>query len=85
MSTEELHGLLRGLHAELARTTTLDAEAQRLISAVVRDFEKLGAGTSGPHPTPGALKALAVRFEADHPAMGAALRQVADLLGKAGI
>jgi uncharacterized protein DUF4404 len=85
MSTEQLHALLRGLHAELARTASLDAEARRLIGVVVSDLEKLGAAISAPHPTPGALKALAVRFEADHPAMGAALRQVADLLGKAGI
>jgi FXSXX-COOH protein len=31
------------------------------------------------------LDALAVRFEADHPALGAAIRQVVDALAKAGI
>jgi hypothetical protein len=85
MSTEQLHALLRGLHGELARTASLDAETRQLVGVVIGDLEKLGAATPGQHPTPGALEALAVRFEVDHPAMGAALRQVADLLGKAGI
>jgi hypothetical protein len=85
MSNEPLNVLLRGLHAELARATSLDAESRRLIGVVLGDLETLGAGASAAHATPGGLEALAVRFEADHPAMAAALRQVADLLGKAGI
>jgi hypothetical protein len=85
MSNEPLNALLRGLHAELARAPSLDAEARRLLGLVLGDLERLGAGAAGGHPTPGGLEALAVRFEADHPAMAAALRQVADLLGKAGI
>jgi hypothetical protein len=31
------------------------------------------------------LEALAVRFEADHPALAGVLRQIMDTLGKAGI
>jgi hypothetical protein len=31
------------------------------------------------------LEELAVRFEADHPSLAASLRQLTDLLGKAGI
>jgi hypothetical protein len=34
---------------------------------------------------PERLEALAVRFEADHPAVGSALRQAIDALGKAGV
>jgi len=31
------------------------------------------------------VKALAVRFEADHPSLAGVLRQIMDTLGKAGI
>jgi hypothetical protein len=87
MANAELHELLRRLHAELERTPALDDESRRLIDVVTSDVRRLGSGevASGNDATPGGLEALAVRFEADHPQMAAALRQVADLLGKAGI
>jgi hypothetical protein len=81
-SSEELNALLERLHEELGRATTLDAESRRLLGFVVADIEKLGVSAS---TTPVGLEALAVRFEAEHPAVAAALRQVGDLLGKAGI
>ncbi len=91
MASVELHELLNRLHAELGRTTALDDESRRLLGLVAEDVRRLGArdAMANEHehapPTPGGLEALAVRFEADHPAAAAALRQVADLLGKAGI
>jgi len=80
--SQELNALLARLHEELARTPVVDAEARRLLGVVVADIEKLGAGTQA---TPGSLEELAVGFEAGHPAVAAALRQVADVLAKAGI
>lgn len=88
MASTELHALLRRLHEELDRTAVLDDESARLLGVVLDDVRRIGAApTAGGDAlaTPGSLEALAVRFEADHPAMAAALRQVADLLGKAGI
>jgi hypothetical protein len=89
MANTELHELLRRLHVELERATTLDDESRRLIGVVMDDARRVGAaspdGAQTADATPGGLEALAVRFEADHPQMAAALRQVADLLGKAGI
>ena len=87
MASTELHALLRQLHEELGRTAAFDDEARRLLGMVLDDVRRIGAAPAGgePEATPGNLEALAVRFEADHPAMAAALRQVADLLGKAGI
>jgi Domain of unknown function (DUF4404) len=82
MSSEQLNSLLQRLHEELARTSTFDGESRRLLDIVVSDIEKLGGAVPA---TPGGLESLAVRFEADHPAVAAALRQVGDLLGKAGI
>jgi len=82
MSSDEINVLLKRLHEELARATTLDAESRRLVGVVVADVQKLGGASPS---TPGGAEALAVRFEADHPGVAAALRQLGDLLGKAGI
>lgn len=88
MSSQDLPTLLRQLHAELARAQSLDPESRRLLDVVVDDLRRVDAADAaapGAHATPGGLEDLAVRFEADHPAMAAALRRLADVLGKAGI
>ena len=82
MSSEQLKSLLQRLHEELASAAALDGESRRLLGVVVTDIERLGLATPA---TPGGIEALAVRFEVDHPALAATLRQVGDLLGKAGI
>lgn len=88
MSTQDLQTLLRQLHAELGRADALDPESRRLLDVVVDDIRRVGtedAPAPGSNATPGSLEALAVRFEAEHPATAAALRRLADVLGKAGI
>jgi hypothetical protein len=91
MSTEELNELLRRLHAELARADSLDPESRKLLGMVISEVRMIGTGETDnkgegtSEATPHGLEALAVRFEADHPSMAAALRQIADLLGKVGI
>ncbi len=80
--SDQLNSLLTDLHRELGCATTLDDESRRLLGLVLSDIEKLGIATTA---TPGGLELLAVRFEADHPSVAAALRQVGDVLGKAGI
>jgi hypothetical protein len=89
MASLELHELLKRLHDELGRATTLDDESRRLVGVVVDDLRRVGAQRTPPDASvdasAGGLEALAVRFEADHPGMASALRQVADVLGKAGI
>ena len=81
MSAETLNALLTRLHEELAKATTIDAESRRLVDVEMSDFQKLGKASAAP----GGFEELAVHFEAEHPALAAALRQVADVLGKAGI
>lgn len=89
MANEELKALLTRLHGELRSAPGLDQESRRLLGVVVADIERIGAVPgalpTGGVATPGGLESLAVRFEADHPATAAVLRQVADVLGKAGI
>jgi hypothetical protein len=85
----ELKDRLASLHAELARTRSVDDPElrQRLIELLGDLTRLLGKPTSaGEHDSLiEQLDALAVRFEADHPALGNAIRQVMDALGKAGI
>jgi Ser/Thr protein kinase RdoA (MazF antagonist) len=86
MSSEDLGRLLAQLHARLKHAKSLDAESRRLLNTVAADIEKALAGDDVAAVTPAPpLEALAVRFEADHPALAGVLRQIMDTLGKAGI
>lgn len=78
------------LHAELAATNTLDAESREALVTLLGDIVRLleqSQQSDAPSGKPIAdrLEALAVRFEAKHPALGTTVRQVVDALGKAGI
>jgi hypothetical protein len=85
----ELKDRLASLHAELARTRSVDdPELRQQLIEVLGDITRLlgKPTTAGEHDSLiEQLDALAVRLEADHPALGAAIRQVVDTLGKAGI
>ena len=86
MSSEPLAARLRALSSELRQRASLDAATRRLAADLHAELERLlGAGTAASPASAGSLEALAIRFDTEHPAMSAALRQVADLLGKAGI
>ena len=80
MSTpgNELPELLRRLHTELERASTLDPESRELLTVLARDLHKFDAHRAS-------ASEFAVRFEAEHPDVAATLRQIADLFGKAGI
>ena len=72
----ELKDRLASLRAELARMRSVDdPELRQQLIELLGDITRLIEQ----------LDALAVRLEADHPALGAAIRQVVDTLGKAGI
>ena len=85
----ELKDQLAALHAELARTRSADdPELRQQLIVVLGDITRLlgKPTTAGEHNSLiEQLDALAVRFEADHPALGTAIRQVVDALAKAGI
>ncbi len=83
--SQDLQELLAELHARLSRATSLDADARKLLTTVSHDIEKALARSDAPSTSPARLEALAVSFEADHPALADALRQIVDALGKAGI
>ena len=95
MNQESLRDLLSQLHERLSASASVDAEGRDMLRTVMKDIER--ALSSSP-PTQSAaalsdesaghasrLEGLAVRFEAQHPAIAGLLRQIVDLLEKAGI
>jgi hypothetical protein len=86
MNSDELHRTLERLRDELRRSSSLDEESRRLLHDVARDAERLpkSSGTTT-HSWVERLEELAVRFEADHPTLGASLRELMEILGKAGV
>jgi hypothetical protein len=86
MSTQDLRPLLAQLHERLTHAKSLDPESRRLLTTVAADIEHALATDDVASVAPEQpLETLAVRFEADHPALAGVLRQIMDTLGKAGI
>jgi Domain of unknown function (DUF4404) len=98
---ESLQTLLAKVHERLNEAGSVDTGSRELLGQVMGDIERalrqggsavsaagdtrsaaVGGSTEAPTPR---LEALAIRFEADHPALAANLRRLADLLGQAGI
>lgn len=89
MSNAELNRQLESLHHTLSKTASVDAESRALLITLVGDITRLLGQSNlspGEHRTLiERLDAVAVHFEAEHPALGSAIRQIMDTLGKAGI
>jgi hypothetical protein len=86
MNESDLRKLLSQLHDRLGNAQSLDADDRRLLVTVLGDIEKALANSREARSadSPG-LESLAVKFEADHPALAETLRRLADTLAKAGI
>ena len=86
---KEIRERLASLHTELARTSAVDPQARELLITLLSDITRLlgssARETDEERSLAERLDELAVQFEAEHPALGTALRQVVDTLGKAGI
>ena len=86
MNESDLRNLLTQLHARLGSAQSLDADDKRLLVTVLGDIENvLAKDVAARSPDTSRLETLAVKFEADHPALAEALRRLVDTLGKAGI
>jgi hypothetical protein len=87
MNPETLKKTLAALHQELSRAPTLDEQSHQLLREIMRDVEGLATSPVSTPPTlrRHRLEELAIGFEVDHPALAAGLRQLMDLLGKAGL
>ncbi|HEU4624808.1 MAG TPA: DUF4404 family protein [Steroidobacteraceae bacterium] len=86
MSRQDLQKLLAQLHARLGGARSVSDEERAQLTTVLRDIEKvLGKQEETAARAKPRLEAFAVKFEADHPALAESLRQLVDLLAKAGI
>lgn len=85
-SDQDLRALIAQLHARLS-SGSLDAEGRNLVTSALHDIEQALArsdASAAPTAVP-RLEALAVKFQADHPAVADGLRRLVDLLSAAGI
>jgi len=66
---------------------SLDARTRELLLLLLNDLTRLLSSPRAEteYPLTERLEAVALRFEAEHPAVGTAVRQLIDALGKAGI
>ncbi len=83
----DLRSLLTELHERLGQAKTVDAESRTLLATVAADINGALETRGGAKPTSAEtkLRALAAKFEVEHPALAEAVRDIVDALGKAGI
>lgn len=84
----QLRAQLKALHEQLSALRVVDTESRQLLLVLLADISRLlepDAAAQRENSPVERLESLAVRFDADHPALSAALRQLMDALAKAGI
>jgi hypothetical protein len=87
MNRETLEKTLAALRQELGSGSRLDEKSRQRLREFMRDADGLDpASGSGPDTLHRhRLEELAVEFEVEHPTLAASLRQLIDLLAKAGV
>jgi hypothetical protein len=87
MNPDTLKQTLAALHQELSQAPTLDEQSRQLLREIMSDVERLGPSPAAAPPTlhRHRLEELAIGFEIEHPTVAAGLRQLMDLLAKAGL
>jgi hypothetical protein len=82
-----LNETLAALHEELSRTSALDEKSRARLRQIIREVEGLGPSSASAADTlhRHRLEELAIEFEIEHPTLAAGLRQLIDLLAKAGL
>ena len=85
----EIQQQIASLHQRLEtlRPESLDARTRESLLVLLDDLTRLLGSAAAPEDQPltERLEEVALRFEAEHPAVGVAVRQLIDVLGKAGI
>lgn len=87
MNRETLEKTLAALRQELGEGSRLDEKSRQRLREVMRDADSLEPASRSPPDTlhRHRLEELAVEFEVEHPTLAASLRQLIDLLAKAGV
>ncbi len=89
----DLRARLAALRSDFARRPQVSPAAQQRFAELSADLEQLLAASPQANPPRGVappahasrIEELATHFEAEHPDVAASLRQLVDLLGRAGI
>lgn len=77
---------LHELHRQLAGLPAVPSSTREQLLIVQADINRLLDESTPQQQTPGeAVETLAAQFDAEHPSLSAALRNLIDNLGKAGI
>jgi hypothetical protein len=86
MAQDNLRELLAQLHTRLSDAKSLDGESRKLLTTLSHDIERaLGRASEETTPARNTLEGVAVKLEAEHPALATVVRELVDALGKAGI
>jgi hypothetical protein len=87
MDSNKLQKLLTDLHRELSGASSVDPESRRMLDQVLKDIRELTgrAAHEVPEGATAQLQEAALRLEAEHPRLAAALGQLGDTLAKLGI
>jgi hypothetical protein len=88
--SQDIQQHILALHAQLERLDRdeIDSRTRDALMLLLNDLTRLlGAASldNEDHPLTERLEQLAVNFEAEHPNVGTAVRQLIDALAKAGI
>lgn len=97
-TSSELQQSLTRLHSRLSGAPSVDERSKLLLRDVLGDIERLlarpatplaadrsGLDNPGSDSPSSRLEALSARFDAGHPTLSASLRELIDLLGRAGL
>ena len=84
---QNLRATLEQLHAELAKTESVDERSREALESLLRDIQTLLEQSGArPHPSLRERLSQATRdFEESHPTLSATLGRVADALSNLGI
>ena len=88
--SQEIQQHILALHERLERldNRSLEPRTRELLLMLLNDLTRLlgpPPSDAEDHPLTQRLEEIAVRFEAEHPSVGTAVRQLIDALAKAGI
>jgi len=76
---------LQQLHDALSAAPALDDETKVLLSRIAQDIDSLDVAADDTGDISELIQEQAIRFDQDHPALSATLRQIIDTLGRIGV
>ena len=84
MPQQEIKEQLKALHQALKESPDLDQESHELLLKIADDISGI-EGSSDVSDLSDAVQEQVIRFEQEHPALSAILRQITDTLGRIGV